>query len=176
MDSLDESSPDAVEKETWGDCSFTFDKNTGIITVKEGALAQEFPISLDKSEIRKIKLESGVKAPEDSSYLFADLSNLEEIEGGLDVSNTWNMEDMFYGDINLKSLDFSDWDTSNISNMLNMLSGTNSLQTIIMGATSIFNSDTGLPMIEHPLKNIPDAGFVSNQKVLKLYMKIAMSL
>ena len=86
------------------------------------------------------------------------------------------MEDMFYGDINLKSLDFSDWDTSNISNMLNMLSGTNSLQTIIMGATSIFNSDTGLPMIEHPLKNIPDAGFVSNQKVLKLYMKIAMSL
>lgn len=57
----------------------------------------------------------------DSSYMFADLPYLEEIEFKyFDTSNVTNMRFMFEGDVSLKSLDVSGFDTSNVTTMSGM--------------------------------------------------------
>ncbi len=63
----------------------------------------------------------GVVANEDSSYMFAGIYNLTELNlKYLDTSNVKDMHGMFYYLSNLKKLDVSNLDTSKVTNMSEM--------------------------------------------------------
>ena len=115
---------------TWGTSSYTFDENTGVLTIGAGELSgyKESPWNsgkVDYEAIKKIVLSGKVVAPENSSYLFStsttgkDLTNVTEIEGlsQLDTSKVKNMSYMFYGMNSVTSLDVSSFDTSKATNM-----------------------------------------------------------
>ncbi|AND72063.1 hypothetical protein A6P53_03975 [Enterococcus hirae] len=111
---------------TWGTSSYTFDENTGVLTIGAGELSgyKESPWNskkVDSKAIKKIVLSGKVVAPEDSRRLFSYsyLTNVTEIEGlsQLDTSNVTNMEYMFHGMSSVTSLDLSGFDTSNVTNM-----------------------------------------------------------
>lgn len=78
-----------------------------------------------------------IYANEDSSYMFSFLTNLKTIQNlnFLDTSYVTNMFGMFYGDENLTSLDLSNFNTSNVTNMGRMFSG------MFIGCTSLTNLD-----------------------------------
>ncbi|AFM71680.1 immunoglobulin-like domain-containing protein [Enterococcus hirae] len=116
---------------TWVTSPYTFDENTGVLTIEAGELSgyEESPWNSDKVDseaIKKIVLAGKVVAPEDSAYLFSSdltgskyLNNLTEIEGlnQLDTSNVTNMCEMFKEMSNLTSLDVSSFDTSKVTDM-----------------------------------------------------------
>ncbi|MGK4079354.1 BspA family leucine-rich repeat surface protein, partial [Enterococcus hirae] len=111
---------------TWGTSPYTFDENTGVLTIGAGELSgyKESPWNskkVDAKSIKKIVLSGKVVAPEDSRRLFSYsyLANVTEIEGlsQLDTSNVTNMEYMFHGMRSVTSLDVSGFDTSNVTNM-----------------------------------------------------------
>ena len=116
---------------TWGTSPYTFDENTGVLTIGAGELSgyKESPWNskkVDAKSIKKIVLSGKVVAPEDSTYLFSSdltgskyLNNLTEIEGlnQLDTSNVTNMREMFKEMSNLTSLDVSSFDTSKVTDM-----------------------------------------------------------
>ncbi|HFU6520871.1 TPA: BspA family leucine-rich repeat surface protein [Enterococcus hirae] len=114
---------------TWGTSSYTFDENTGVLTIGAGELSgyKESPWKSDKVDpkaIKKIVLSGKVVAPEDSEYLFngAKLQNVTEIEGlsQLDTSKVTKMNCMFDSLSSVTSLDVSGFDTSNVTNMYGM--------------------------------------------------------
>ncbi|EMF0308117.1 BspA family leucine-rich repeat surface protein [Enterococcus hirae] len=111
---------------TWVTSPYTFDENTGVLTIGAGELSgyKESPWNskkVDAKSIKKIVLSGKVVAPEDSRRLFSYsyLTNVTEIEGlsQLDTSNVTNMEYMFHGMRSVTSLDVSGFDTSNVTNM-----------------------------------------------------------
>lgn len=68
---------------------------------------------------------------EDSSSMFYNMSNLQNIEmDGWDTSNVTNMGSMFSYCSNLANLDLSNWDTSNVTNMSWMFSYCNNLTNL----------------------------------------------
>ena len=77
-------------------------------------------------QIKAIGFSEKVYAPEDSSNLLATmgqelLKDVEYIEAEkLDTSNVKNMTSMFSGLFNLKKLDVSNWNTSNVTSMAEM--------------------------------------------------------
>ena len=69
--------------------------------------------------------------PKDSSVYFAGNINLKTFDTkNLDTSNVTNMRDMFYNMPNLISLDLSNFDTSNVTNMINMFGNMGSLTSL----------------------------------------------
>ncbi|HGF7300962.1 TPA: immunoglobulin-like domain-containing protein [Enterococcus hirae] len=123
----------SVETGTWGTSPYTFDEDTGTLTIGAGELSsyKESPWNSDKVDseaIKKIVLAGKVVAPENSKYLFStdsggkDLTNVTEIEGlsQLDTSNVTNMADMFNNMSSVTSLDVSGFDTSNVKDMSSM--------------------------------------------------------
>ena len=115
---------------TWGTSPYTFDENTGVLTIGAGELSgyKESPWNsekVDSKAIKKIVLSGKVIAPEDANSLFngssskGRLTNVTEIEGlsQLDTSNVTDMRWMFGNLSSLTSLDLSGFDTSNVTNM-----------------------------------------------------------
>ncbi|EOS7898162.1 BspA family leucine-rich repeat surface protein [Enterococcus hirae] len=128
---------------TWGTSSYTFDENTGVLTIGAGELSgyEESPWNsgtVDLEAIKKIVLSGKVVAPENSNYLFStstggkDLTNVTEIEGlsQLDTSNVTDMSKMFKGMSSITSLDVSGFDTSKVTNMQHMFSGMSSVTSL----------------------------------------------
>ena len=80
----------------------------------------------------------GVKANSESHHLFTLLINLKEIDlSNLDTSNVTNMAAMFQRCANLTSLDLNKWDTSNLKNISYMFNSCSGLTTL-----NISNWDT----------------------------------
>ena len=81
---------------------------------------------------------------EDMSELFCVIGNdVKTLDlSGWDTSNVKNMGDMFYGCHNLKSLNLSGWDTSNVENMKQMFSYCSQLKSLDISGwdTSIVNN------------------------------------
>ncbi len=75
---------------------------------------------------------NGIKANEDSSYLFNGFTKVIQIEGleNIDTSNVINMEAMFSTMSNIQDLDLSSFSTSNVKNMNYMFQGSNKLKTL----------------------------------------------
>ena len=75
-------------------------------------------------ELTQIIIDPGVKANQDSSYLFEYLKNLQKIIGldNLDTTNVTNMSYMFK-DYQGTNLDFSHLDTSKVTDMSGMFEG-----------------------------------------------------
>ncbi|MGM0123727.1 hypothetical protein IGI37_001101 [Enterococcus sp. AZ194] len=77
------------------------------------------------SEIKKIVFNGPVKADQDSSLLFANLSEVTEFVNLnlLDTSEVYNMSSMFSGCEKVLNLDLTSFDTSEVYNMSSMFSG-----------------------------------------------------
>ncbi|HGF7842830.1 TPA: immunoglobulin-like domain-containing protein [Enterococcus hirae] len=133
----------SVETGTWGTSPYTFDEDTGTLTIGAGELSgsEESPWNSDKVDseaIKKIVLAGKVVAPENSKYLFStdssgkDLTNVTEIEGlsQLDTSNVTTMASMFSNVSSLTSLDVSSFDTSNVTDMSYMFYGMSSVTSL----------------------------------------------
>ncbi|EMF0286796.1 BspA family leucine-rich repeat surface protein [Enterococcus hirae] len=129
----------SVETDTWGTCPYTFDENTGVLTIEAGELSgyKESPWNSDKVDseaIKKIVLAGKVVAPENSKYLFSVGigRSVTEIEGlsQLDTSNVTNMADMFNNMGSVTSLDVSGFDTSNVKDMSSMFYGMGSITSL----------------------------------------------
>ncbi|EOS7734743.1 BspA family leucine-rich repeat surface protein [Enterococcus hirae] len=135
---------------TWGTSSYTFDENTGVLTIGAGELSgyEESPWDskkVDSTAIKKIILSGKVVAPENSTYLFdSTFLNLTEIEGlsQLDTSKVTSMNCMFNGLSSVTSLDVSGFDTSNVTNMQNMFANI-PLKKLILGDTFKFVKGKG---------------------------------
>ena len=124
---------------TWGTSPYTFDENTGVLTIGEGELSgyKESPWNskkVDSKAIKKIVLSGKVVAPEYSGRLFSysALTNATEIEGlsQLDTSNVTSMDFMFDGMSSVTSLDVSGFDTSNVTNMDYMFFGMSNVTSL----------------------------------------------
>ena len=129
---------------TWGTSPYTFDENTGVLTIGAGELSgyTESPWSenknVDAEAIKKIVLSGKVVAPKNSRLLFSGntpaekLTNVTEIEGlsQLDTSNVTDMSKMFKGMSSITSLDVSGFDTSKVTNMQHMFSGMSSITSL----------------------------------------------
>ena len=133
----------SVETGTWGTSPYTFDENTGVLTIGTGELSgsEESPWNTDKVDIKAIKkivLAGKVVAPENASLLFTgtsnqgDLTNVTEIEGlsQLDTSNVTSMLSMFNGLSSVTNLDVSGFDTSNVTDMTAMFKGMGSITSL----------------------------------------------
>ncbi len=87
----------------------------------------------DKDNLYEVYIgqEGGVKANENSRYLFGYLTNLTEIDlSKLDTSNSNNMIGLFHNCKSLKILDLSSFDTSNVTDMSSMFRYTSALEII----------------------------------------------
>ncbi|EOS7777652.1 BspA family leucine-rich repeat surface protein [Enterococcus hirae] len=124
---------------TWVTSPYTFDENTGVLTIGAGELSgyKESPWNskkVDAKSIKKIVLSGKVVAPEDSRRLFSYsyLTNVTEIEGlsQLDTSNVTNMDAMFYSMSNVTSLDVSGFDTSKVTEMAFMFDSMSRLTSL----------------------------------------------
>ncbi|EMF0202104.1 BspA family leucine-rich repeat surface protein [Enterococcus hirae] len=134
----------SVETGTWGTSPYTFDENTGVLTIEAGELSGfvESPWyknkKVDAKAIKKIVLAGKVVAPENSFLLFSGNTsadkptNVTEIEGlsQLDTSNVTDMSKMFKGMSSITSLDVSGFDTSKVTNMQHMFSGMSSVTSL----------------------------------------------
>ena len=129
---------------TWGTSPYTFDENTGVLTIGAGELSgyTESPWSenknVDAEAIKKIVLSGKVVAPKNSRLLFSGntpaekLANVTEIEGlsQLDTSNVTDMWKMFKDMSSITSLDVSGFDTSNVTDMRSMFYGMSSVTSL----------------------------------------------
>lgn len=89
-----------------------------------GKNGSDGPFQSYYNTLKSISVEDGVKAPVDSSKLFAPLRVLESIDvKGLDVSETENMQRIFGETKLLETVDLSTWDTSNVKDMSSMFNG-----------------------------------------------------
>ena len=136
---------------TWGTSPYTFDENTGVLTIEAGELSgyAESPWesgTVDIEAIKKIVLSGKVVAPEDSRYLFNNKrwQNLTEIEGlsQLDTSRVTNMKSMFQNLGNVTSLDLSNFDTSKVTDMSNMFYGMSSVTSLDVSGFDTSNVTT----------------------------------
>ncbi|MCJ1994402.1 BspA family leucine-rich repeat surface protein, partial [Lactococcus piscium] len=124
----------------WGDAPWTFDKNTGTLTIESGRLTKsnESPWKrtdddkIDGTKIKKIIFTGPVLAPEDSTELFRKLTSLTEFENltYLDTSDVTNMTGMFYDCYHLKQLDLSSFNTEKVTRMVDMFFYCSSLESL----------------------------------------------
>ena len=89
--------------------------------------------------LTQIIIDPGVKANQDSSYLFAGLKHLKKIVGlaNLDTVNVTNMSAMFDNCQSVISLDVSNFNTANVTDMSHMFDNCESLTSI---SVSNFNT------------------------------------
>ena len=126
--------PVLVESGTFGEVTWEFFDN-GLLNLKptneiSGTLDSyinngwKHPWSEHYLDILSINIESGVIANADSSYLFANLYNVKQINLiNLDTSQTINMNYMFYELYALQELDLQNFNTSNVETMYGMFTG-----------------------------------------------------
>ena len=129
-----------------------YDTTTGVLRIYPGSNgtrvlkndwrngAEDYYVEMGlRDKFKKLTIEPGVKAPEDSTKLFASFSNVEEMDlSGLDTSEVVNTQLMFYGCKNLESLDVSNFDTSNVTFMEQMFSSCSNLKSLDL---SSFNTE-----------------------------------
>lgn len=80
----------------------------------------------------KIKIVGKVDTDGDLSKMFAEFSEVTEIEGlnNIDTSNVTNMSLMFSACMELTNLDVSSWNTSQVTNMYGMFEGCGALTSV----------------------------------------------
>ena len=83
------------------------------------------------SKIKSIIINNKI-VPENTSYWFAHLMNVKELEGieNLDTSNVTDMSNMFYGCSGLNSINLDSFNTTKVTDMSNMFYGCSGLNSI----------------------------------------------
>ncbi|EOS7678495.1 BspA family leucine-rich repeat surface protein, partial [Enterococcus hirae] len=160
---------------TWGTSPYTFDENTGVLTIGAGELSgyKESPWygnkKVDPKAIKKIVLSGKVVAPKDSERLFCNVNfnNLTEIEGlsQLDTSNVTSMVSMFSTLSSLTSLDVSGFDTSNVTTMENMFYDISSIKSLDVSGFDTSNVTNMKSMFQSlsSLTSLDVSGFDTNK-------------
>lgn len=92
-----------------------------------------------KSSVKKIVFNSQLKLYNEKFDFFRGMTNLESIENfqNIDTSNATDMNGLFSGCSNLKTIDLSNFNTENVRNMSQMFYGCVSLKEIDL---SVFNT------------------------------------
>lgn len=140
-----------------GTCDLTLDTNSGVLTIGPGQLkgavysedTNNVSSMLEQQQsgasalVKSIKIEPGVEAPENSSFLFRGFDNLTNFDGlsNLNIDNTINVHGMFYGLESLTSIDISSWKSSNIEYASYMFQGDSNLESLTLG--DIFRPQSG---------------------------------
>ena len=76
------------------------------------------PFYNKRSSLTSIVFEKGIELPEDINALFNGCSNLTTLDvSNLDTSNVTNMKNLFKGCSKLTNLDISQWNVSSVTNM-----------------------------------------------------------
>ncbi|EKZ4335956.1 BspA family leucine-rich repeat surface protein [Listeria monocytogenes] len=115
---------------------WNFDDTTGTLTISGGTLVNPSkPIQdltgIDVSKITNIVLEDKVFASGSLSHLFSDASSLTSLDlSNFDTSQVTNMTNMFVRSSSLTSLDVSSFDTSQVTRMSGMFAGASSLTSL----------------------------------------------
>ncbi|MGL9820598.1 BspA family leucine-rich repeat surface protein [Enterococcus sp. DIV1421a] len=160
---------------TWGTSPYTFDENTGVLTIGAGELSgyKESPWygnkKVEPKAIKKIVLSGKVVAPKDSERLFCNVNfnNLTEIEGlsQLDTSNVTSMVSMFSTLSSLTSLDVSGFDTSNVTTMENMFYDISSIKSLDVSGFDTSNVTNMKSMFQSlsSLTSLDVSGFDTNK-------------
>ncbi|WP_164507847.1 BspA family leucine-rich repeat surface protein [Lacticaseibacillus suibinensis] len=119
---------------TWGTVAWTVDED-GTLSLEGGAgLDTELrsPWWVFGSLITRIVLNGQIEAPRDSSYLFAYLDGLTEIEhlDRLDVSQVEDISGMFTYNSSLETVEAENWNTAKVEQMAWLFDGCESLTEI----------------------------------------------
>lgn len=89
----------------------------------------------DRTGEAYILSEKDIYAPEDCSYMFKNFSTCTSIEfNNFNTSNVENMESMFYGCSSLQTLDLSNFNTGKVVNTKSMFANCNNLKTIYVSS------------------------------------------
>ena len=115
------------------------------LVIQAGKLADtegESPWVSYKDKIQKIQIEGEVTLGSESSHLFQGLTKLVEIDliENLKVAQPTKMNHFFEGCESLKELDFSKWDTREVTENEAFLNKCDKLDTIVIGVDSIFQT------------------------------------
>ncbi|WP_157780099.1 BspA family leucine-rich repeat surface protein, partial [Fructilactobacillus florum] len=109
---------------TWGTAHWTFDGET--LTFDQGGVLgsglNRGEIDNFRDQVKYINFAAKVEAPQDSSKLLANFSNLIKFDNmhNLNTSQVTNMYGMFLSNISLESLDLSTFDTQKVTTMESM--------------------------------------------------------
>ena len=117
-----------VDSGVWGTCAWTLDASgTMRVEAGEGGYSYHAPWK-GNDAVKAIIFASGVRLPNDCTYLFSSCSSLTSLDlSGCDTSQVTSMHQMFLGCSSLTSLDLSGWDTSQVTSMEAMFFGCSSL-------------------------------------------------
>ena len=108
-----------------------------------------------------------IYAPENSSSLFSGFSNLTEIDfSNFNTSNVTNMDTIFYNSKKLERLDLSNFNTSKVNNMANMFNNCKNLTYLDLSSFNTENVEylNGMFIRCYKLKEIDLSNF-NTQKV-----------
>ncbi|CAM4163329.1 BspA family leucine-rich repeat surface protein [Erysipelothrix aquatica] len=114
-----------VVESVWGSSKVIYNIDTATLDVYDGLLENKAGYEfLDnqnqivKSQVKTINLHGDVFTPKNADLFFAyPWSSLEVINGNLNTSLTESMMGMFERQRTLKTIDVSQWDTSNVTDM-----------------------------------------------------------
>ena len=134
------------EVDNWDNVDYSYDENTGVITIKGGTLNNPAPLetmlsSSDLINVKRIDITGKLTIKGNATYLFSGLSEITEIIGlnYVDISNATSIDGMFADDSKLSSLDLNSWNTSNVNNMQQMFDSCESLKKINISNWDVSN-------------------------------------
>lgn len=164
-----------------------FDSETGTVTFysQGGTLFQDWlqELGIDGATITAIIISEDsdvIHFPVNSSGLFQSLSNLKTLDlSKVDTSNVTNMSGMFDGCSSLQVLDVSGFDTSNVTNMSFMFCVCSSLRTLDVSCFDTSNVTNMKWMFERcsSLRTLNVSGFdTSNVENMSLMFQNCSSL
>ncbi len=144
-----------------GSC-YSFDEEKGVLTLRGEVNADELRELRYKSMVRSIIAEEGTVFPEDSSCLFGNYISCISIDlTNVDTSNVTNMSGMFSLCMNLTSFDVSGFNTSNVTDMSKMFWICNNLTSLDVSGIDTSNVANMSSMFEgcEKLSSLDVSGF-----------------
>ena len=112
---------------------------------QRGELSDSFSWNNSSSLLKSVSFEGEVVAPSSLNGMFSDRTSLTAVDfTGFDTSNVTSMFCMFSGCSSLESLNLTGFDTSDVTDMSNMFQGCSSLETLDL---SIFNTSKVTDML-----------------------------
>ena len=122
----------------WKICRYTFDSATGALSLNWGEFnsGNKWGDDVPASAVKSVTATSQVSFTGDCSNLFAGFYNCTSMDlNSVNTSAATNMKRMFFNCGALSTLNISNWDTGNVTNMSWMfsISGTSALQLDISG-------------------------------------------
>ena len=129
----------SITADAAGEC-YTFNSTSGQLTLKGNVVLEEIISFDEKEKVKSIKAAKGTILPENCKYLFGYFSQCISIDlSNADTSNVTNMSFMFNACYNLTSLNLSGFDTSNVTNMGWMFQGCNNLTSLDLSSFDTSN-------------------------------------